>query len=86
MHIIRIAAVWCSSCIVTYQDFLKFKSENPTLTYEELDYDRDDIQKYKVGHILPVILFFKENKEVYRLEGEYKKDEMEAILHEKMDS
>ena len=84
MHIIRISAVWCSSCIVTYQDFLKFKESYPEFTYEELDYDRDAIEKYKVGSILPLLLFHKEGREVYRLEGEYTKKEMEDIIHEKM--
>lgn len=85
MHIIRISAVWCSSCIVTYQDFLNFKESHPRFTYEELDYDRDDVQKYKVGSVLPVLLFFRGDKEMYRLEGEYTKKEMEAMVREKMD-
>lgn len=84
MHIIRISAVWCSSCIVTYQDFLNLKRDYPMFTYEELDYDSDYIQKYKVGRILPILIFFKGNKEVYRLEGEYRKKELEAIIREKM--
>ncbi len=85
MHIIRISAVWCSSCIITYQDFLDFKQSYPMFTYEELDYDRDPIQRYKVGSVLPLLIFFKEDKEIYRLEGEYRKKELEAIIREKVD-
>lgn len=79
MHIVRISAVWCSSCIVTYSDFLKFKEEHAELPFLELDYDRDAIQKYHVTNILPVIIFEKNGREVARIEGEYKKKNLEAI-------
>lgn len=79
MHIVRIAAVWCSSCIVTYQDFVEFKKEHSNITFIELNYDQDDIEKYNVGQVLPLLVFEKEGVQVARMEGEYKKKDLEAM-------
>lgn len=79
MTIKRISAVWCSSCIVTYKDFISFKEEHAELPFFELDYDRDDIQNYHIKNILPVIIFEQEGREVARMEGEYTKKELEAM-------
>lgn len=70
MKIVRISAVWCSSCIVTYKDFKNLKEKYPLNTYIELDYDMDDISKYNVGKILPVVILYKGDVEVSRFSGE----------------
>ncbi len=70
MKIVRISAVWCSSCIVTYKDFNYLKEKYPLNTYIELDYDMDDISKYNVGEILPVVILYKGDVEVSRFAGE----------------
>lgn len=80
MKLIRISAIWCTSCILTYNDFKQIKEEYPNLEYEELDYDIDDIEKYDPKDILPVIIILKDNKEVARITGEKRKKEIEEVL------
>lgn len=86
MKIIRISAVWCTSCIITYASFLKVKEKYPNIEFIELDYDIDDIEKYQASDILPITIFFKDEKEVKRIEGEFKEKDLERVIQdEKMD-
>lgn len=80
MKIVRISASWCSSCIITYNDFLKLKNKFPLNEYVELDYDFDDVSSFNVGNVLPIIIGFIEDKEVFRLEGEVSLKEIEEKL------
>lgn len=84
MKIIRISAMWCSSCIVTYNDFNKLKDVY-NCEFIELDYDMDDIEKYNVGDILPVIIVLDDNNEERaRIIGEKKFNEIKDIIDEKI--
>lgn len=78
MKIIKINAVWCPACIVTNKIWKEVKRDYPDLEIEELDFDfdEDEVKKYEVGDILPVVIFMNENKEVERLIGEKSKDEI----------
>ena len=83
MKIIRISSMWCSSFIVTYNDFNKLKA---IYDYEfiELDYDFDDIEKYNVGYILPVIIVLdNDDNELTRIIGEKKYEDIKNIIDEK---
>ena len=82
MKLVRISAIWCTSCILTYNDFNEIKEEYSNLEYEELDYDTDDIEYYNVGNILPVIIIYKDNKEITRIIGEKRKKDIKKILEE----
>jgi len=82
MKLVRISAIWCTSCILTYNDFNEIKEEYKEFEYEELDYDTDQIEEYNVGNILPVIIVYKDNKEVTRIIGEKKKKEIKKVLEE----
>ncbi len=82
MKLVRISAIWCTSCILTYKDYQKIKEEYKNYTYEELDYDMDDITKYDVKDILPVIIIYKDDKEVTRITGEKRYNEIKKILEE----
>lgn len=81
MKLVRISAMWCTSCIVTKSDWDKIK-EN--YEFEEYDYDMDEdkIKEFNVGKILPVIIVFKNDKEITRIVGEKKKEEIEKLLGE----
>ena len=81
MKLVRISSMWCTSCIVTKGDWDNIK-EN--YEYEEYDYDMDEdkVKEFDVGKILPVIIIFKDNKEVLRIVGEKKKAEIEKMLGE----
>lgn len=81
MKIIRISAIWCSSCIIMksrFNDCIKDKD----IDVESLDYDTDDIEKYNVGDTLPVIIIFKDNKEVDRIIGEKRFKEIDSKIKE----
>lgn len=82
MKLVRISAIWCTSCILTYNDFNEIKEEYKEFEYEELDYDTDDIDSYNVGNILPVIIVYKDNKEITRIIGEKRKKEIKKVLEE----
>ncbi|MBE6159888.1 MAG: thioredoxin family protein [Lactobacillales bacterium] len=82
MKLVRISAIWCTSCILTYNDFNEIKEEYKEFEYEELDYDTDQIEEYNVGNILPVIIVYKDNKEVTRIIGEKRKKEIKKVLEE----
>jgi thiol-disulfide isomerase/thioredoxin len=87
MKIVRISAIWCSSCIVTYNSWCSIKKKYPNIEFKEIDYDMDDIEPYQVKEILPVTIFYKDQKEVFRIEGEYKEQDIERVIkNEKMDS
>lgn len=84
MKFIRISAIWCSSCILTYKYWQELQEKCPNYEYIEYDYDDDEeYQNYNIGNILPVIIVFKDEKEIKRIVGEksYKewKKELESI-------
>ncbi len=79
MKIIRISAIWCSSCIIMksrFNDVIKDKD----IEVISLDYDMDDIEEYKVGDILPVYIKIENSIETDRLIGEHSKEEIERFL------
>ena len=44
--------------------------------------DEDEVEKYDVKDILPVVIFYKDDKEIARLEGEKKLDDIINIIEE----
>lgn len=82
MKLTRISAIWCTSCILTHQDWVKLKEEHSDYSFEELDYDTDDIEEYNIGDILPVIIVEKDNKEITRIIGEKRKKDIDKVLEE----
>lgn len=82
MKLVRISAIWCSSCIITYPVWNKIKEKYPNFEYIELDYDMDDITSYEVNEILPVIIIYKNGVEVARLIGEKNESEISSKIEE----
>ena len=82
MKIVRISAIWCTSCILTTKDFNEIKEKYRDIEYVELDYDTDDIEKYNPGDILPIIIVYKDNKEVTRIIGEKRFKEIDKVIEE----
>lgn len=78
MKIIKIGALWCGACLITNKAWNEFKKKYPE-EYVELDYDLDDeeVEKYSVGKVLPVFLFFNREQEVGRLTGEIGLEDLE---------
>lgn len=82
MKIIKISAIWCTGCLITNKNLKKIKEEYPTIEIIDLDYDmdEDEVQKYNVGKIIPVLIFEKDNVEVQRLVGEKKYQEIKEVV------
>lgn len=83
MKIIRINAMWCSGCLSMKKIWKEIENEYPNLNIITYDYDMDseEIEKYNVGQILPVIIFQKENAEK-RLIGEKSKEQIIEVIEE----
>ncbi len=79
IKIIKINSLGCPSCIIMNSVFNKLKQEYD-FECEELDFDFDEIEEYNVGKILPVFIFIKDDKEINRLCGEHKIEELINII------
>lgn len=81
MKVIRITAVWCMSCLLMKRRYDKLFEEDQ---YEiiDLDFDEDDIESYEIGDVLPVVIIYKDGKEVKRLIGEKSKKDLKKIKFE----
>ncbi len=84
MRIIKINAVWCPACIVSNKIWKNVLVDYPDLEIEELDldFDSDEVKKYNVGDILPVVIFMDGEKEIFRLIGEKTKEEIYKAVEE----
>lgn len=81
MKIVKINSLGCPSCIIMNKVFNKIK-EKYAFELEEYDYDFDDIEKFNPGNILPIYIFYKDDKETNRICGEHKIEEIEKIIEE----
>ena len=82
MKFIKINAVWCPACIVTNKVWKDIKNDFNDIEIEDLDFDfdEDEVKKYNVGDILPVVIFMNDDKEVERLIGEKTREEIYAFV------
>lgn len=79
--IIRISAMWCSSCIIMKSRFNDvIKNYNIEVVDYDYDLDSDKIEEYNVGEILPVYIKIKDEKQVSRLIGEHSKEELKTFI------
>ena len=81
MKVIKINAVWCSGCLIMNKTWKKVL-ENKNIDNNNLDYDIDEeeVEKYNVGDRLPVLIFYKDDKEVKRLVGEHSYEELIKVI------
>lgn len=83
MKVVKINAIWCSGCLVMnkiWKNILKTHDiETINLDY---DMDEDEVLKYNVGDILPVFIFYKDDKEIRRVVGEVSEAELLKIIEE----
>ena len=82
MRIVKIGALWCPGCLVMKKIWNKI-NEIYDLDIVDLDYDmdNDEVKKYYVGDILPVIIFFdKDGNELERLIGEQKENKLISLI------
>ena len=83
MKIVKIGAIWCPGCLVMKKIWNKLLKKYE-LDIIELDYDMDseEISKYNIGKILPVVIFLdNEGNELERLIGEQKESKLEELIN-----
>ena len=83
MKIIKIGAIWCPGCLVMKKIWKNIEKENE-LNIKELDYDidKEEVEKYNIGNILPVIIFLNDKEqELERLIGEQKEEKILEIIN-----
>ena len=85
MKIIKFGAVWCPGCLVMRPVWKEVLIDYPNLDITEYDYDMDEelVEEHNVGDKLPVIIMLDDNdKEIKRLIGERKKEEIIQFIKE----
>lgn len=85
MKIIKFGAVWCPGCLVMRPVWKEVLKDYPNLDITEYDYDMDEelVENYNVGDKLPVVIMLDNNgKEIKRLIGERKKEEIIQFIKE----
>lgn len=82
MKIIKIGAIWCPGCLVMKKVWNNIQRDIQ-VDIVELDYDIDsnEVIKYDVGKILPVVIFVdKDNNELERVIGEQKEEKLRELI------
>lgn len=87
MRIVQIGAIWCSSCLVMQKTWESVKQKFPTIKWDHLDLDFDEIEtsKYQVGEKLPILILEKHGVEISRLIGEKKIEEVMEWIQNNID-
>ena len=83
MKILKFSAIWCPSCIIMNNTINKIIKNNSKLEIINYDYDMDEeeVKKYNIGDILPVLIFIdNDGKELTRLIGEKSEKEINKII------
>ncbi len=82
IKLVRISAMWCPACLIMRPRFQEIEKIFPDFEHIEYDFDLDEaeIEKYKVGDILPVLILLDNDQEITRLVGEKSVREIESKL------
>ncbi len=78
MEIIKISSLGCPSCIIMNTILDEFTDIK--ITSLDYDFDSEEVSKWHIGSILPVLIFIDNNNEVSRLVGEHSKEEIIKIV------
>jgi len=84
MKIIRITAMWCMSCLAmkkTWKKTFKDYKDIEIIDYD-FDIDKEKIQKYNVGKVLPELIVYINDLEVKRIVGEKTYKEFKKTIEE----
>ena len=82
MKIIKITASWCPSCLIMNQVIDDIVSKyNLEMISLDFDLDQNEVEKYNVDTILPVLIKIDDNNnEISRIKGEHSQKEIEAFI------
>ncbi|MBR6112941.1 MAG: thioredoxin family protein [Bacilli bacterium] len=83
MKIVKISAIWCGACLIMNKVWNNLK-EKYDFEDIELDYDMDEeeVAKYNPGDILPVFIVYDGEKELLRMTGEFKVEDIVNKINE----
>lgn len=88
MKVLKFGAVWCPGCLVMRPRWQEIEKENPWLKNEYYDYDQDKkaVEKWNIDDALPTFVFTDKNeKELFRLQGEKSREELLELIEENKD-
>lgn len=88
MKVLKFGAIWCPGCLIMKPMWEKIEKENPWLRNEYYDYDQDKeaVSKWQIDETLPTFIFVDKNEnELFRLQGERSKTDLEKIIQEYKD-
>ena len=81
MKVVKINALWCSACLVMNKVWKKIEDKyNFEVLQLDYDMDEEEVEKYNVGEVLPVFIFFDGDKEVLRVTGEKSEKEFLELI------
>ena len=80
MKIVRVTAIWCMSCLLMRNRYDTIFKAYDIKQIIDLDFDEDDVTPYDIGQILPVVIVYKDDKEIMRIQGEKSKKELKKIF------
>ena len=82
MKIIKIGAMWCPACIIMNKYWNKIEEDFKEIEFVkyDLDLNEEEVEKYNVGNILPVIIVMDNDKELERIIGEKKEQEVREFI------
>ena len=81
MRVVKINALWCSACLVMNKVWKKIEDKyNFEVLRLDYDMDEEEVEKYNVGEVLPVFIFFDGDKEILRVTGEKSEKEFLELI------
>ncbi|MCI5789289.1 MAG: thioredoxin family protein [Tenericutes bacterium] len=81
MRVVKINALWCSACLVMNKVWKKIEDKyNFEVLQLDYDMDEEEVEKYNVGEVLPVFIFFDGDKEILRVTGEKSEKEFLELI------
>ena len=84
MKIIKIGAIWCPGCLVMKKIWKNIINDYKDLdiTSLDIDMDKEEVAKYNPGDILPVFIVYDGDKEILRMTGEFKVEDIVEKIRE----
>lgn len=84
MKIVRLTALWCPACIVMHQMWQELEQLYPDIEFIKYDIDIDEemADYYDNPTILPLIVFYRNEQELLKVNGEKNKKELIKIIED----
>lgn len=82
MKIVTINAMWCPGCIIMHKVWESVSKKYTDVEFVKYDYDLDEdvVKTFSPGDVLPITIFIVNDKEVERLVGEKKEEEIIEVI------